>query len=289
MARRISTTDNARAPVDTRGMELERPSQNKNSNVASEFVHGFFDTAIQQPIDGVRQLFGAHVDAHAESSSSLAYKAGGLAGFILDFTALSKLTGGASNRLIGESSTGFFASEAARAATKMSIAGGIYGGVFTPSSESKGLLQGRLEGAAVSGATFATMGGAGKLIEDAKFLGGNELISRVGSNAIAGGAGGLVSTVGNTYFSEHRLASASEIASGVGQFALFGAGFGALDFGINKVSSSNVVQEKYHDLKWQMQGVSKDVKMKTYGVLNDLDMRHPISRLGTQSLARRRF
>ncbi|MBI2809939.1 MAG: hypothetical protein HYX67_03805, partial [Candidatus Melainabacteria bacterium] len=260
---------------------LERPSQNKNSNVASDFVHGFYDTAIQQPIDGVRQLFGAHVDAHDQNeSSSIAYKAGGLAGFILDFTALSRLTGGAANRLMGESSTGFFASEAARSATKMSIAGGIYGGVFTPSSESKGLLQGRLEGAAVSGATFATMGGAGKLLEDAKFLGGNQFISRVGSNAIAGGAGGFVSTVGNTYFTEHRMASAPEIASGVGQYALFGAGFGALDFGINKAASSSIVQEKYHSLKWSMQDAAKEAKTKAYGVLNEYDMRHPLSRLG---------
>jgi len=126
-------------------MGLESPSQNKNSNVAGDFVRGLYDTAIQQPIDGVRQLFGAHVETHDVSNESIAYKAGGIGGFILDFTALSRVTGGAANRLMGESTTGLFASEAAKSATKMSIAGGIYGGVFTPSSESKGLLQGRLE------------------------------------------------------------------------------------------------------------------------------------------------
>lgn len=261
-------------------MELDKPTQSKNGNIVGDFAHGLYDTAIQQPIDGVRQLFGAHVDQHDESNSSLAYKAGGMAGFILDFTALHKVTGGAATKLMGEPATGIFASEAARTATSMGVSGGIYGGLFTPSSESKGLLQGRLETAAVNGATFATMGGAGKLLENAKFLGENQLISRVGSNAIAGGAGGLVSTIGNTYFTQHRMATASELAMGAGEFALFGAGFGALDVGINKISNSNAVRGKYYDVKSTLQDTAQQAKTKTYSLLDKHDLRHPVARVG---------
>lgn len=259
-------------------MELDKPTQ-KNNSIVGDFAHGLYDTAIQQPIDGVRQLLGAHVEQRDESNSSLAYKAGGMAGFILDFTALHKVTGGAANKLMGESASGIFASEAARTATTMGVSGGVYGGVFTPSSESKGLLQGRLENAAVNGATFGIMGGAGKLLENAKFLGENQLISRVGSNAIAGGAGGLISTIGNTYFTQHRMATASELALGAGEFALFGAAFGALDVGIGKIANSKSVQGKYYDAKWALQESAQEAKAKTYGLLDKHDLRHPVSRV----------
>jgi hypothetical protein len=261
-------------------MELEQPTQRKDNNIASDFVHGLYDTAIQQPIDGVRQLLGGHVEPHPGNTASIAYKAGGMAGFILDFTVLSRVTGGAADKLIGESATGLFSSEAVRSGTKLALAGGLYGGVFTPSAESKGLLQGRLENAAVDSATFATMGSASRLLEDTKFLGSNQLISRVGSNAIAGAAGGLVNTFGSTFFNEHRVATASELASGAGQYALFGAGFGALDVGINKVASNSTVQGKYYDLKWSMQDTAKDAKLKAYGFLNEHNLQHPISRMG---------
>jgi hypothetical protein len=259
-------------------MGLDTPAT--NSSAPADFVTGLYDTAVRQPVDGVRQLFGAHVQEQDQSNRSLAYKAGGIAGFILDFTALSRVTGGAADRLMGESSTGLFASETAKSASKMSLAGGIYGGVLTPSSESKSLVEGRLEGAAVTGATFATMGGIAKKLEEAKVLGANQLVNRVGNNAIAGGAGGIVGTIGNTCFTEHRMATPAEIASGAGQYALFGAGFGALDFGIQKVSNNSAVQEKYYELKWSLGDTAKDAKRKAYGLLNDYDLRHPVARLG---------
>ncbi|MFN8553798.1 MAG: hypothetical protein U0103_20180 [Candidatus Obscuribacterales bacterium] len=261
-------------------MELDKPTQSKNSNVASDFVQGLYDTAIQQPLDGVRQLLGGHVERHDESNSSIAYKAGGMAGFILDFTALSRLTGGAADKLMGESAAGIFSSQAVRSGTKMALAGGLYGGVFTPSAEDKSLLQGRLENAAVNGVTFATMGSAGRALEDAKLFYSNPFVSKIGNNAIAGAAGGLVNTVGNTYFTEHRMASASELASGAGEFALFGAGFGALDVGINKVASNRAVQVKYYDLKWSAEESAKNAKTKVYGFLQEHDLQHPVSRLG---------
>lgn len=261
-------------------MELDNPTQSKKSNPASEFVQGLYDTAIQQPLDGVRQLLGGHVERHDDSDSSLAYKAGGMVGFILDFTALSRLTGGAADKLMGESATGFFNSQAFRSGTKLAIAGGLYGGVFTPSGDDKSLLQGRLENAAVNGLTFATMGSAGRYLEDAKLLGANQFVSKVGNNAIAGAAGGLVNTIGNTYFTQHRMASVAELAAGTGEFALFGAGFGALDVGINKVAGNRALQGKYYDWKWSAEESAKNAKTKVYGFLHEHDLQHPISRLG---------
>ncbi len=260
-------------------MELDKPHQRETSGIAADFAQGLYDTAIQQPLDGVRQLLGGHVEPHQQTGSSLAYKAGGMAGFILDFTVLSKVTGGAVDKFMGESATGVFSSQAVRAGTKLGVAGSIYGGILTPSSEDKGLLQGRIENAAVDGLTFATMGGVGRYLEDAKFLGANQFVSKVGNNAIAGAAGGLVNTLGSTYFTQHRMATASELATGAGEYALFGAGFGALDVGLNKVSSNNALRGKYYDVKWSLEKSATDAKTSVYSFLNEHDLQHPVVRV----------
>lgn len=260
-------------------MERERFAQ-PNTNIASDFLHGLYDTAVKQPIDGVRQLFGAKLEPTNEANNSMAHKAGGMVGFIIDFTVLSRITGGAADKLIGKSATGFFKSESVTVGTKMGAAGAIYGGVFTPSAEGKTLLTGRLENAALSGVTFATMGSTGKLLEDAKFLGSNKLLSRMGSNAIAGGAGGGIATLGSAYLTENRIATPSELAAGIGEMALFGAGFGALDVGIGKIAQSPRVSEKYYELKYSLESTAKDTKVKAYGFLNDYNLRHPITRIG---------
>ncbi|HEY9676767.1 MAG TPA: hypothetical protein V6C76_02110 [Drouetiella sp.] len=272
-------------------MELDTRHQNKDGNVVSDFGRGLYDSAVQQPVDGVRQLFGAHVEPKNDKDSSIAYKVGETAGFVVDFTILSKVTGAARTRIFGDPEKELFAFREVNAnkeklapilnsSINMGVSGGIYGGIFTPSSNDKNLLQGRLENGLVSGVSFAAMGGVSQAIEPLGMFGKSQLVNRVGNNAIAGGIGGAISSIGSVYFAEHRMATLGEIGSGTAENALFGAGFGALGHGIDKVTEHPKVRDKYYTTKWELERAGTEAKRKYYGMLDSLDMRHPVWKLG---------
>lgn len=245
-----------------------------------DFVSGLYDSAVRQPVDAIRQLAGAKVENSTGGNDTLAGKAGGLAGYIMDFMLVSKASGAAMDGMFDKAALATPAGSAA----KMFVAGGIYGGILTPSSENKSLLEGRAENALVSGATFAVMGGAGKALEGTKFLGGNALLAKVAGNAIAGGAGGVVNSFGSIYFNDGRIARPGEVLTGAAQYAAFGAGFGALDYGLGKGAQKLLdipqVSEKYYGTKWALESAKKDATRSTYELLNKYNLRHPLQRLG---------
>lgn len=254
----------------------------------AEFGHGFYDSAIAQPTKAIRQLVRADLPIRPQEfpttpipqHDTLAAKAGAIAGFVVDFTLLSKLTGGVMNKVLGDRAAGTVAGSAA----KMFVAGGVYGGVFTPSNDGEDLLTSRLGNAAVTGASFAAMGAVSKGIENRGVFAPNSLKSKVLTNAIAGGAGGIVESYGSTALHEHRVATPAEALSTATQYAIFGAGFGAFDYGLAKgaqqVWKIPGVETSYWRTKGWLRDTHTDLRRSSYQFLSEHNMRHPLQRLG---------
>jgi hypothetical protein len=247
-----------------------------------DFAQGFYQGAIEKPVDAMRQLVGLDDSAGAiakksskvEATRTLATEAGAIAGQIVDFSVLAVASRGALKPLMKESIDGI-----AGSASKMFLAGAVDGGLLTKSSNDKSLLQGRLEGALVSGTTFAVMGGGSKALEGVKLLPQNDFLSKGLSSAFAGGAGGVTSAYGHAFTQEHRLATGSEVLSSAGQFAAFGAGFHAFNAGVVKVAKLPAVENAYYRTKYNIQEGATAGKQLYYSKLNELNMRHPIKRL----------
>jgi hypothetical protein len=244
-----------------------------------DFARGFVDGAIHQPGKAIDQLRGGTIAPDAHKSETLATKAGNMAGFILDFAIVAKCSGAAIAPLLGEA-----AETTAGAATKMFVAGGIYGSVLTPSSTDRSLLVGRMQNGLVSASTFAVMGGVGKALEGTELLGGKSFSAKVISNAIGGAAGGVPEAYGSIYFGQHRQATLGEVVGTAGQYAALGAGFGALDFGLTKGTEKLAKVPAVESASWRAKAAIRDGKIEakkmTYATLNKYDMRHPLQRLG---------
>lgn len=269
---------------------------NKNLNPL-DFARGFIDSAVNQSLNAIGQLNGKSIEPACQRNDSLATKAGNLAGFIVDFAVLSKLTGRALGPAFGGAAEGVLATS-----TKMGVAGGLYGGLLTPSGNDRSLLQGRLENALVTGSTFAVMGGVGKVMENNRVFGmleepakrmnfaTGQMVSvdafklKAASNAIAGGAGGVVDAYAGSFASERRPATISEVLTHAGKYAAFGAGFSALDYGLAKgveqVGSIPPVRDAYYRADWAIRDAKIEAKRQTYATLNKYDLRHPLQRVG---------
>lgn len=247
-----------------------------------DFAQGLYQGAVGKPVDAVRQLAGlSNNDSdkkkkapEVESKRTLATEAGVIAGQIVDFTVLAVASHGALKPLMKESINGI-----AGSAGKMFLAGAVDGGLLTTSSSDRGLLQGRLEGALVSGTTFAVMGGGSKALEGVKLLPKNDFLAKSLSSALAGGAGGVTSAYGHAFTQEHRLASGSEVLTSAAQFAAFGAGFHAFNAGVVKVAKLPAVEGAYYRTKWNIQEGATEGKRLYYATLNELNLQHPIKRL----------
>lgn len=240
-----------------------------------DFAEGLYDAAITQPLAAVRQLGGAQPQPQQEGEASLARKAGQIAGMIVDFTLLSKASGRLLNPYLGAA-----AETAAGSAAKMFLAGSIYGGLLTASDPAKPLWEGRLENAGASAITFGVMGGVGKSLESAQFLGGNRFIN----SAIAGGAGGVADAYSSALLSEHRVAAPDEVASRAAQFAAFGAGFAAFDYALGKgaevVSNNDRLRSARYRTEWRIRDAKIEAQRQGYATLNRFGMRHPLQSLG---------
>lgn len=242
-----------------------------------DFAEGFIHSAFEQPWNAIQQLRGEKLH-QSEHNDSLASKAGNIAGFIAEFTVLAKLTGGPMNKLLGKAAT-----TALGSAAKMFVAGGIHGGLLTPGREDRSLLQGRLENAAVSASTFAVMGGLARRMELSGIITPDPFKAKIAIGAISGGAGGVVEAFGRTYAAEHRAPTFREVVNSTTEYAVFGAGFGAFEYGIakggDKVANSPV-GSAYYRAKWALSDAQVEAKRMTYAVLNKYNMRHPLQRLG---------
>ena len=244
-----------------------------------DFARGFVDSALHQPLQAIAQLRGKEINTDAQKSQTLATKAGNMAGFILDFAIVARCSGAAITPMLGEA-----AETTLGAGTKMFVAGGLYGGVLTPSANDRSLLAGRSQNGLVNAATFAVMGGVGKALEGTELLGGKTLLPRVINNAIGGGAGGVVEAYGSVYFAQHRRAGLGEVVRSAGEYAAMGAGFGAFDYGLGKgverAAKMPAVENTYWRARSAIRDGSTEAKRMTYATLNKYDMRHPLQRIG---------
>ena len=203
----------------------------------NEFVHSAFVSpwnALVQVADKIPGVKLLEIDSKgAEHKDSIGSRAGAMAGFVLDFTVLSLATRGAGKpffKAAGVAETSTLAS-----AGTMGLAGGLYGGVFTPSANDGDLLNSRLKQAAVQAGTFASMSFA------TSALGGGfegTLAHRMRVNAFGGAAGGGANAILEERLMNNRWASKGEVAMQAATFAAFGAGFAAVDYGIGKAVHS---------------------------------------------------
>ncbi|CAN5228174.1 hypothetical protein BH11CYA1_BH11CYA1_44600 [soil metagenome] len=251
-----------------------------------DFAQGFYQGAIEKPVNAVRQLVGLP-DSSSDSKSNkktvkdekpetrtLASEAGNMAGQIVDLSLLALASHGALKPHMKESINGV-----AGSASKMFLAGALDGGLLTSSSSDKSLLEGRLEGALVSGTTFAVMGGAGKALEGVSLFPKSDFLAKSLNSALAGGAGGITSAYGHAFIEEHRLATGAEVLSAAGQYAAFGAGFHAFNAGAIKVAKLPAVESAYYRTKWNLEESAVAGKKLYFSTLADLNLQHPLKRV----------
>ncbi len=204
------------------------------SDFGKELIHSAFVNPYNAVVQLADKTSGAKLEQidmqGAENKESLGAKAGALAGFVVDFAALSVATRSATKPLL--SSMGVGESSALANVTNMGLSGGLYGGMFTPTEGGQDFLSSRLKQAGVQAGTFAAMSLATSAFGGANFEG--SLTRRIGVNAAGGAVGGATNAILNERLINDRWASGTEIAQQAGSFALFGAAFAGVDYAIGK-------------------------------------------------------
>lgn len=209
------------------------------SDFGKELIHSAFVNPYNAVVQIADKATGANISQiefqGADNKESIGAKAGALAGFVVDFAALSIATKGATKPLL--SSMGVSETSALSRATTMGVTGGVYGGIFTPTESGQDLLTSRLKQAGVQAGTFASMSLATSALGGAEFEGA--LLRRVGVNAAGGAVGGATNALLNERLINDRWATGKEIAQQAGTFALFGAAFAGVDYAIGKGVSAS--------------------------------------------------
>ncbi|HEY9793755.1 MAG TPA: hypothetical protein V6D22_25390 [Candidatus Obscuribacterales bacterium] len=247
-----------------------------------DLAKGLWDGAIGDPASAIVQLAGSKTE-NAHRDETWAYKAGQLGGMAVDFAVLSRMGGGLLKPLFHTREAmlwGKAAETVLESTSKMAVAGGVYGGLLTPSNQNQSLLTGRLEGTFIGATTGATMGATAKALESVSLLKPKTLWAVSTRNAIAGGASGVPAAYETIGFSEHRLAQPSEVLAYAGQNAAFGAAFGAADHGLGKFTNSRKVQEKHYSVKRDIEKKGLAAKYNWFAGLDKVGMRHPLQRAG---------
>ena len=171
------------------------------TNVFSEFVASAYQSAIQRPVDSIKQLAGVKVEQAPEVQLTGAMKVsnvvGSATGQILDFLVLNKIAGRAIKGAVTASGEASAAARVlaegtlTRAAATSGTVGFVNGALLTPVQDNEGLSR-RMANGLVDAGSFATMGVTG-----AKFAGsfGDTLLGRAKLSALSGVAGGAVNSV----------------------------------------------------------------------------------------------
>ncbi|MBS2010876.1 MAG: hypothetical protein JST01_27745 [Cyanobacteria bacterium SZAS TMP-1] len=244
-----------------------------------DFARGFANGAFNRPLSAIEQLAGKQLEQQPQKSETLATKAGVIAGSVVDLVIVAKASGAALGPLLGKA-----AETTLGQTSKMFAAGAITGGIFTPSESSENLLSDRLKNGLISGTTFAVMGGVSKTLEGTELLGGKTLLSKVGTNAVGGMAGGVVEAYGGTALKEHRLATSGEVLSSAAQYTAMGAAFGALDHGMSvggaRLAKIPAVENAYWRSHRVLGESQTEARRLTYAGLNKLGLSHPMQTIG---------
>ncbi len=209
----------------------------------ADFGEGLFHGAIENPINGAVQLTNHLADTHipelhlvnkTKVSQTIAGKIGTAAGTTLDIIEATVATGGVADALGAAGVVG--------SALQFGAVGAIYSSVFQPSDpNSHHFIKDRLENGAVSGLTFAAMGGVGGAIDSTGLLAvssARSLGANLAVGALTGAAGGAVNAEATAVVKDGKaLPTGADLAKDVGTYAAFGMAFGAANFAINKLTA----------------------------------------------------
>ena len=248
------------------------------------YVEGLYEGAIGKPVAAIKQLHSGispesdTVESLENSNQSLAKAAGVMTGQIIDLSILALVSRAALKPILGAAIDSTIGNT-----TKMFLAGSLNGGLLTPDDKleaGQSLIKGRITSALVSGSTFAVMGGADRAMEGLSVFKSKTIGLSALRSAIAGGAGGTTEAYANAYLHEGRLASGTEVVKASAQYAAFSLGMTGLHMGALKVAGLDPVQSAYYRTKWDMDKGLVEGKRLGYAKLNDLNMRHPLQRIG---------
>lgn len=250
---------------------LEKAKENLNP---IDFGRGFYQGTIGKPVNGISQLAGAEVEKE-EAPATLAGKAGYIGGQIVDFAALAVVSRGALKPLLKKAidSTG-------GTAASMFLAGSVDGAVLTASEPGGNIWRDRMQQGLINGTTFAIMGGATKAMDAKAIVAGSSFADKSLKSALAGGLGGAAHANVDSLLKTGELASVKDTALSSGQYALFGAGLHAFGAGVKKVAELPAVDSARLNIKWKAQEGYTEARREAYKVLNELNLRHPLQRVG---------
>jgi predicted GH43/DUF377 family glycosyl hydrolase len=220
---------------------------------ASDFAKEFAESSLVTPLNGLIQLADKVPGVHlkeveyqgATDKNSIAAEAGHIAGFVADLTVLSVATKGASKSLLGRA--GVVESSFTASAIQMGAAGALYGGVFTP-TQGNNFGADRLKQAALQGGTMAALGLTSRAFQGVTIF-DNSLLNKVAVNSFSGGIVGGANAIATERLLSGRWATAKQIGDQALSFGLFGAAFGALDYGLTRAGGrpapqSDLVKEQ---------------------------------------------
>jgi hypothetical protein len=206
----------------------------------ADFGEAVFHSGLENPINGALQVVnhvtGARLpELHLVDSDRVSQSVGGKLGTIVgaaaDVYALTMATGGLGG-------AGYLVS-----AARMGAVGATYAGVLQPSApDSKNFYADRFTNAAVSGVTFASMGAGAAALDTLGIFAAPAARSFMGSTtygALSGAVGGAASSEANAVIKQGRvLPTLPDFISNVGSYSAFGAAFGGIGYGVNRLMSA---------------------------------------------------
>lgn len=232
-------------------------SQTDLTGLATEGIHSFLHSAIQQPIDGVSQIADRMLNTSLQPSLQLisapssaefgtakwhAQQIGGALGMTADYLLLSKVMKGSSKDAFQrvESVSMSMSTRVGTAA----INGAVYESLFRASAPEQNLLASRLKQGMAGAATFATLTAA--RIGLGQTLGAGmpaSKLAEVAAGTISGAPAGVVSAQLSSILEGKGLASATDSLKSAYTFAVVGGTLGTLhSLGRTEGSSRREIQ-----------------------------------------------
>lgn len=230
---------------DGRQMALRAADSQEQEKHSKGFVTELLQSAaysgLQAPVHGVTQLIDRGLGTNLTKASTFidrpqeatnfadwhAQQIGGAIGMVLPFALVNFGVHKAGNALIArggaQTAESLGVMSMRRAITESAIAGGIYEGVFTASSDKEGLLSGRLRNATHGALTFGALTGSARALHD---FGG--MRSRIGIGVASGLPAGFVSAESESLLHGKGFAKGDDVAKNMYTFAMAGGVLSAI-------------------------------------------------------------
>ncbi len=233
--------------------------KNEDSSKLEDFGRSFVHSALENPVNGLRQVCNQtgllnlpEFKIVNDSKPTIASDAGAIAGSVASFSLLA--AGG--NRLMG----GLGGEGIGGSVLRAGITGAVFDGVLKPSAEnSPNFWADRGKSALIGAGTFAGMAAGSAGLDKTGLFAVPEARSLQGSiayGALSGIAGGLAHAQAEALVNDgHLFASPKAYLSDSLSYSAFGAGFGAVGYGAEKMSAymnNRVIELKSEDTSVRM-------------------------------------